>query len=182
VRVVAGTLGGRRLHAPKGHGTRPTADRVKEALFSMLGSVVEASVLDLYAGTGALGVEALSRGASKATFVEHAPLALSALRRNVEELGLGDRAVIVAQRIERARARVEALGPFDVVLADPPYADVADCVTALEALVAARALSAGAVVVVEHGSRDAVAVEGLERLETRAYGDTALTFLRSPGG
>jgi 16S rRNA (guanine966-N2)-methyltransferase len=104
VRVVAGRLGGRRLRAPRGAGTRPTSEKVREALFAMLGAVDGARVLDLFAGTGALGIEALSRGAAAAVFVEHDPRALAALSANLTELGLDEE--------EAEVRRGEALAPL----------------------------------------------------------------------
>jgi 16S rRNA (guanine966-N2)-methyltransferase len=117
VRVVAGDFRGRRLAAPRGTRTRPTADRVREALFSMLGDVSGARVLDLYAGSGALGIEALSRGAASAVFVERDPRAVAAIERNLESLGLQQE--VVRQDAVRFLARAE--GMFDLVFCDPPY-------------------------------------------------------------
>lgn len=117
MRVVAGEFKGRRLAAPRGTRTRPTADRVREALFSMLGDVGGARVLDLYAGSGALGIEALSRGAAAAVFVERDPRALAAIERNLAPLGAD--AEIVRQDVRRWLAG--AVGPFDLVFCDPPY-------------------------------------------------------------
>ena len=118
MRVVAGELGGRRLHAPAGGATRPTADKVREALFSIVGDIEGARVLDLFAGSGALGIEALSRGAADATFVERAGPAVAAIRRNLLELGLeGDvRRGDVARFLKRAAGEP----PFDLVFCDPP--------------------------------------------------------------
>ena len=175
MRVIAGALGGRRLVAPKGLVTRPTGERVREALFSILGPLGGAVVLDLYAGTGALGIEALSRGASRAVFVENARPALAALRDNLATLGLGGRAKVVGVDVERAVREVDREGPFDLVLADPPWAVVADAARVL-ARVASSALAAGARVVLEHAARDvAPLVAGLSARETRLYGDTAVT-------
>jgi len=123
VRVIAGTAKGRRLRAAP--GMRPTADAVKEALFSTLGPHVAGSrVLDLYAGSGALGIEALSRGAEAATFVERDRRAASAIRANLEATGLAGQALVVEAPVERflASAPPDA-APFDLVLADPPYAE-----------------------------------------------------------
>jgi 16S rRNA (guanine966-N2)-methyltransferase len=117
VRVVAGEFRGRRLAAPRGARTRPTADRVREALFSMLGDVSGARVLDLYAGSGALGIEALSRGAESAVFVERDPRAVAAIERNLESLGLEQE--VVRQDAVRFLGRTE--GMFDLVFCDPPY-------------------------------------------------------------
>jgi 16S rRNA (guanine966-N2)-methyltransferase len=125
MRVVAGTARGRTLVAPPGARTRPTSDRVREAIFNALGSrdaVDDARVADLFAGSGALGVEALSRGAAHATFVDRDRAAREAVRRNVEACGVADRATIVAGTVERWLA---GLGPgerFDLAFCDPPYA------------------------------------------------------------
>src|SRR5688500_9337459 len=135
MRVIAGRLGGRRLVAPRGMKTRPTSDRVREALFSMLGNLEDRVVLDLYAGTGALGIEAMSRGAARAVFVESARPALEALRQNLASLGLvggaagansGEGCHVVGARAERAVVDIARWGPFDLVFADPPYALVPD--------------------------------------------------------
>jgi 16S rRNA (guanine966-N2)-methyltransferase len=117
VRVVAGEFKGRRLAAPRGAATRPTADRVREALFSMLGDVGGARVLDLYAGSGALGIEALSRGAASAVFVDRDPRAVAAIERNLAAVGV--EAVVVKQDALRWLGRAD--GPFELVFCDPPY-------------------------------------------------------------
>lgn len=178
MRVIAGTLGGRRLVAPRGLATRPTTDRVREALFSALASISGARVLDLYSGTGALGIEALSRGAASAVFVESARPAVAALRANLTALGLGGGAArVLTEPVARAAARLVAAGePFDLVLADPPYDDVDEALAVLEALV--PVLSPGARVVLEHAARRPPRPSAvLEVVRTRAYGDTALAFL-----
>lgn len=179
MRVVAGALGGRRLVAPAGDATRPTTDRVRESLFSILdgrGAIVGARVLDLYAGTGALGIEALSRGAEHATFVESARPALAALRENLRSLALGERASVIAERTEKWAARLAPGAPrFELVLADPPWVDVARARDALAAIAASGALAPDALVVLEHAARDAaLAIAGLEEEDTRRWGDTAV--------
>jgi 16S rRNA (guanine966-N2)-methyltransferase len=179
VRVIAGEFGGRRLASASAKGLRPTADRVREALFSILGGDVDdARVLDLYAGTGALALEAVSRGAASAVCVERSPAALAALARNVRDLGLGERV-----RIERgdalayARRLRGASDRFDVVFCDPPYADPLEPV--LESVVAGGWWTRAAVV--EHAaSRRPAAPTGTE-VDTRRYGDTALSIFRRPG-
>lgn len=181
MRIIAGRFGGRRLVAPKGRATRPTSDRVREAIFSALGELGGARVLDLYAGTGALGIEALSRGAERAVFVESARPALAALRENLGALGLGSDARVLATSVARAAGELAGEGPFDVVFLDPPYADLADATAALAALVGREGLlRGGADVVLEHASRDpAPTVPGLEQVASRVYGDTAVTrFVR----
>lgn len=175
MRVIGGELGGRRLIAPRGRGTRPTSDRVREAVFSALGDLSDARVLDLFAGSGALAIEALSRGAACAVAVEHAPPALRALRQNVAALGLADRLHVVAQRVERAAPVVARQAPFDLVLVDPPYAEVRGGLA--EVLAPYLALAApGACLVLEHAARDQPPPLGAFLCErTRRYGDTAVT-------
>lgn len=179
MRVIAGHLGGRRLAAPRGLATRPTTDRVREALFSILGDVTGTAVLDLFAGTGALGIEALSRGAASAVFVESARPALSALRANLTDLGLVHVSRVITEPVARAVRGLPREDHFDLVFADPPYDEVA---SAMEALVlVASHLSAGARVVLEHAARRPPPPSSvLVALQTRTYGDTALTFLGSP--
>ncbi len=179
MRVIAGQLGGRKLVAPAGQTTRPTSDRVREALFSALGDVTGASVLDLFAGTGALGIEAVSRGAARVTFVENARHAITALKQNVHDLGLDDRAKLFAMTVERAG--VAGSGPFDLVFVDPPYAVLETVPAAIARLMKAGCLSPGARVVVEHASRDAApALEGLTPRPSRVYGDTSVTVYDLP--
>lgn len=175
VRVIGGALRGRRLSVPR-RGVRPTSDRVRESLFATLGDVSDAAVLDLFAGTGALGIEALSRGASSVVFVERSRETAAVLRRNLEALGLEERARIIrsdALRAIRTLAREDAR--FDLVLADPPYA--ADALAPLlPALAGAGILLPGGTLVVERGRRHAVpAVDGLALVEHREYGDTVIT-------
>jgi 16S rRNA (guanine(966)-N(2))-methyltransferase RsmD len=187
VRVIAGSLGGRRLVAPGGALTRPTADRVREAVFSILGPPAEGCrVLDLFAGAGGLGIEALSRGAAHAVFVDRARPAVACLRRNLEALEIAARARIVAGDVERAladldrRCRVGEPG-FDWVFIDPPYAgDLA--ARTLEGLGAAPALlRADATLIAEHDRRRPLdpAYGALERADQRRYGDTAVSIYRS---
>jgi 16S rRNA (guanine966-N2)-methyltransferase len=174
MRVVAGVYGGRRLQAPRGAATRPTADRVREALFSILGDVETLSVLDLFAGSGALGIEALSRGAARAVFVEYAPQALAALRSNIEALGIGrDRAEVraidarVAARTARARAE-----KYDLVFVDPPYRQADALGRALSESLAAL-LAPGGRLVGESDRREPLTL-GLPVVDERRYGDTLI--------
>lgn len=185
MRITGGTLRSRVLKAPRGLATRPTTDRVREALFSILASrgglvALGGRVLDLYAGTGALGLEALSRGARHATFVERDKAALAALRANVRELGLEARATVLPVAVDRALAR--AAGPFDLVFADPPWDDVTSTVPAALGALAAS-VAEGALVVLEHRAGDvAPEIPGLALASSRRYGDTELAFYDpSPG-
>lgn len=180
MRVIAGTAGGRRLAVPPGRAVRPTSERVREALFSALGPIVPgARVLDLYAGSGALGIEALSRGAEQAVFVERAPAAVRVIRGNLADLGI-EGGVVVAAEVGSVDAYIRRGGPFDVVFADPPYqVAVTALVEALAELRAAGALTPGATVVVE---RDRRAVDTfpawLDPQRRRTYGDTTLHVLK----
>jgi 16S rRNA (guanine966-N2)-methyltransferase len=170
VRVVAGEFKGRRLHAPHGARTRPTADRVREALFSMLGEVSGARVLDLYAGSGALGIEALSRGAGSATFVERDRRALAALHRNLDAVGAD--AQVISRDVERFLARPE--GTFDLVFCDPPYDDAPRvAATLIEALPAM--LEEDARIVTESDKRNPLLLP-LPLVVERAYGDTRIAI------
>jgi len=169
MRVIAGELGGRPLRSARGAQTRPTAARVREALFSMLGALEGARVLDLFAGSGALGIEALSRGAARATFVERAPGALAALRANVAALDLGERCEI---RTSDALAALRSSGQYDLVFIDPPYADAAELAGALSRGLPA-VLAAGARVVSESDRREPLALE-LPLVRERRYGDTMI--------
>jgi 16S rRNA (guanine966-N2)-methyltransferase len=171
VRVVAGEFKGRRLEAPRGMRTRPTADRVREALFSMLGDVSGARVLDLFAGSGALGIEALSRGAASAVFVERDPRAAAAIERNLSSLGLDQR--VLRQDALRFMARAEG-GTFDLVFCDPPY----DSASRLAGPLAERlpALTAqGARIVIESDKRRPLELP-LPLVKERTYGDTRIAI------
>jgi 16S rRNA (guanine966-N2)-methyltransferase len=179
MRVVAGRLGGRRLRAVPGSATRPTSDRVREALFSVLGSRVEgARVLDLFAGTGALAIEALSRGAASAVLVEQSAQAASVIRANLEALDL-----IRVAAVRRTKAEVylrsQRDGPFDLVFLDPPYALPVGLLAGLLARLARGALAPGAVVVLESSARAEPPPwpPGLHPDRPRRYGDTTTLHL-----
>jgi 16S rRNA (guanine966-N2)-methyltransferase len=174
VRVVAGRFGGRRLQAPPGRDTRPTSDRVREALFSMLGALDEARVLDLFAGSGALAIEALSRGAAVATLVERDPRAIAVIRANLAVLGIGDGEAQVVHAPARVALRdASARGDaYDLVLLDPPYRDAPALGRELsEALPAV--LAPDARVVVESDRRAPLALD-LPVVRERRYGDTLI--------
>ena len=176
MRVIAGTARGRRLHVPTGYHVRPTADRTKEALFASLQPRLHgARVLDVFAGTGALGIEALSRGALTATFVERSKPVARVLRDNLESVGLADGAMIVPREAIPALREDLPGAPFDIALLDPPYdIDAEELATVLELV--QDALAPDAIVVVEL-SRHGAPPRWPERLvadRERRYGDTVL--------
>jgi 16S rRNA (guanine966-N2)-methyltransferase len=178
MRVIAGRFGGRRLQAPKGRVTRPTSDRVREALFSMLGNIEGAVVLDLFAGTGALGIEAISRGARTAVFVERDTGALSALEENLAALGIEPSATEVRRgdafgALRTAREREET---YDLAFIDPPYRQAHDWGPELTAILPSL-LSPGARAIVESDRRAPVEL-GLEVEQERHYGNTNITIHR----
>jgi len=183
MRLTGGLDRGRRLLAPRGAHTRPTAAKVREAIFNILGPPPDGSVLDLYAGTGALGLEALSRGARRAVFVERDHQALVVLRRNVRELGLEDRATVVGAEVCAVLRRLTSQGErFSWVFLDPPYAKETEGV--LAELSGGDLLTPCAVVIVEHDRRHRPtgSVGSLILTDQRRYGDTELSFFRRSSG
>jgi 16S rRNA (guanine966-N2)-methyltransferase len=188
VRIVGGNLGGRVLRAPSGAATRPTSEKVREAVFAILGSLgpggslAGAHVLDLFAGSGALGLEALSRGATHVTFVDSARAAVTAIRNNLRALGVADRATVVAADAVISAARLAPVVPWRLLFVDPPYrSDLA--VRAVAALPPDH-LAADAVVVIEHDRHNAPPdqVGSLLRTDQRRYGDTLISFFAAPRG
>lgn len=178
MRVIAGELGGRPLRAPAGRRTRPTSERVREALFAMLDDVAGTSVLDLFAGSGGLGIEALSRGAADAVFVERDALALRALRANLDALGLDlPRARVrrsgALAALRSARRREET---YDLIFIDPPYAQAHGWGRELSPLLPPM-LAPAARVVVESDRRAPLELE-LELERERRYGDTTIRIHR----
>jgi 16S rRNA (guanine966-N2)-methyltransferase len=177
VRVIAGRFGGRRLASPPGRGTRPTSDRVREALFAMLdarGAVAGATVLDLYAGSGALGIEALSRGAGRVVFVERDARAAAALRANLEALGTGEeeaqlRRADALAALRDARERGEN---YSLVLCDPPYRLAAGLGGTLSETLG-PVLAPGARIVTESDRRAPLSLD-LPLTDERRYGDTLI--------
>jgi len=180
MRVIAGRYGGRRLTAPKGRTTRPTSDRVREALFAMLGDIEGARVLDLFAGTGALGIEAVSRGASNAVFVERDRSAIEAIEANIAALGLSDEQALIRREdvldaLRGARKRKET---YDLVLIDPPYGRAGEVGPRLEAGLP-DLLAPGARVVLESDRRAPLGLGlGLSIEKEREYGDTTIAIHR----
>jgi 16S rRNA (guanine966-N2)-methyltransferase len=184
-RIVAGSLGGRRLAAPSGAQTRPTSDRVREALFSALESLTEideARFADLYAGSGAVGLEAYSRGAEHVLLVESDPKAARVARANIAALDAAAAVQLAAGSVSRVLANGPAGGAYDIVFADPPYSVPDEEITAmLAALVDGGWLAAEAVVVVERSSRSGEPPWpwGVTPLRTRRYGETTLWYGRA---
>ena len=184
-RVIAGEAGGRRLAVPDGRNTRPTSDRAREGLFativSLTGGLDGARVLDLYAGSGAVGLEALSRGAEHVLLVESGARAARVIRDNVEAIGLPG-AEVVTDRVERVLARAPA-EKYDVVFADPPYALPGDEVSAmLQALETNGWLAPGALVIVERATRSGPVSwpAGFEPDRARRYGEATIWYARAP--
>jgi 16S rRNA (guanine966-N2)-methyltransferase len=172
MRVIAGRWGGRRLQAPPGDATRPTSDRVREALFSVLAPRIEgARVLDLFAGSGALGVEALSRGAAEATFVDSAPGAIRTIRANLAALG-GEAEIRRTDARRFLGAASRAARQYDLVFLDPPYRLAGRLGSELTAALPA-VLAPGAAVVAESDRRAPLEL-GLPLLDERRYGDTLI--------
>jgi len=180
MRVIGGTAKGRRLEAPKGKHVRPTLERVREALFDILSSEVSGSrFLDLFAGTGANGIEALSRGARQAVFVDSDDSVVAVLHRNLEHTGFADRARCLRLTLPAGlRGFGRRHGVFDIVFADPPRA-FAETEAVLDGIRRQGALTSNGMVVVEHGSRAAIDnVEGWRCARQVIYGDNALSFFR----
>ncbi|MFL1376158.1 MULTISPECIES: 16S rRNA (guanine(966)-N(2))-methyltransferase RsmD [unclassified Nocardiopsis] len=181
-RIIAGTAGGRRISVPDGRTTRPTSDRAREALFasaqSDLGPLSGLRVMDLYAGSGAIGLEALSRGAAHALLVEADRRAAQVVRDNIDALGLPG-ARLSADRVERVLAQDNAGEPYDLVVADPPYAVTDEEIAAVLAdLVSRKWLADGALVVVERSKRtpEPAWPAGLTRDRKRGYGEAVLWY------
>jgi len=183
MRVVGGRLKGRNLASPSSREIRPTADRLRESLFNILihaydDPVADARVLDLFAGTGALGIEAVSRGAAFALFIDNGAEARALLRNNVEALGLGG-VTKVYRRDATNLGPAHPVEPFSLVFLDPPYR-MALAGKAIESLRDGQWLAPGALVVVEEATSAAFAApQGFDELERRAYDDTEFTFLRA---
>ena len=175
MRVIAGTLKGRRLEAPTWEGLRPTSDKLRETLFNVLAPRMErARVVDGYAGTGAVGIEALSRGAAHVTFVDQDRRACALIRQNLERCGIADGYAIIQTTVLKAIERLRSEPAFDVILLDPPYAtDIQDALQHVGEIV-----KPDGIVVLEHArkSESPVAPDRLVRTREMRSGDSALTF------
>jgi 16S rRNA (guanine966-N2)-methyltransferase len=173
MRIIAGSRKGARIFAPKGRGTRPTGDRVREAAFNLIGPVDGARVLDLFAGSGAMGLEALSRGAASATFVESDRAAADAIVRNLDKLGLEAGVVLRDDALRVLSRDAAAARRYDLVLVDPPYRMLAGVLSPLARYLPA-VVEPGGIVVVESGARDEVDLPLVKRT-TRRYGAARVT-------
>lgn len=182
MRIIGGEFRGRRLQTPKGRNIRPTSDRVREAVFNVIAAcIAEAGVLDLFAGTGALGLEALSRGAARATFVDNHIEAIRLIEQNIRLCGVKDRTVVMRRAILPSLAILAAqptnVAGFHLVFLDPPYGQ--DQVpTVLERLTALRLVSPTAVAVAEHHRNDAIPDRcgSWHKTKERRYGDTLISY------
>lgn len=182
MRIIAGDCRGRKLTAFRGAATRPTADRVREAIFNILSdAVIGAQVLDLFAGTGALGLEALSRGARAAVFLDASLAAVRVIEKNIAICRMESRARAIRWDIRRGlnRTLMEA-APFDLAFMDPPYRENLIC-PALSRIIGNNLLRAGGLIVAEHGADDSLPADlaGCVLTDRRAYGKTLVSFLKT---
>ena len=186
MRVIAGAFRSRVLKSLKGQALRPTSDRLRESLFNILGSNVEKSrFIDVFAGTGAVGIEALSRGAAQAVFIESHPPAAALIRRNLESLGIRSSALVLPldalRGLEKLATKHKPADPaFDFVFLDPPYAQTEDYTRVLRFLGSAPFFKEGSVVIAEHSRKLELPAQSgkLERTRIVRQGDAALTFYR----
>lgn len=182
MRVIAGTHRGRRLKAPRGRGTRPTADRVREAVFSAIGPVGGADVLDLFAGSGAMGIEALSRGARAATFVERDPQAAAVIRSNLGMLGLEPESRVLVEDWRSALVREARRGArYDLCVVDPPYSVLAGISGSLSRALAPVLAECATVIVEGSAEGPAPTMDGIRVTDRsdRTYGSTRVTIFRT---
>jgi 16S rRNA (guanine966-N2)-methyltransferase len=182
MRVIGGELRGKRLKTARGTRIRPTSDRVREAIFNILGNRLQGQrVLDLFAGAGALGIEALSRGAAEAVFVDRHPQSLHIIRNNIEQCRLASRARVLKLDLNRGvQGLVGLKPPFDLVFADPPYHRHNLLPNVLERLASSDLLVAGTLLVVEHSAKETFTpdVDSYVLEDRRRYGKTLVSFLR----
>jgi 16S rRNA (guanine(966)-N(2))-methyltransferase RsmD len=181
MRVIAGTYRSRVLKSPKGLALRPTSDRLRETLFNVLGSgISESRFLDLFAGTGAVGIEALSRGATYSTFIEnHAPSA-ALIRRNLASLEISSAANVICADALKGLATVSAANQYDYLFVDPPYAATEDYARVMKFVASSNILAPGGIAIVEHRKTFSIAESfgTLKRVRLLRQGDAALSFYR----
>lgn len=178
MRVISGTHKGRTLRGPKSHDIRPAIDKVKGAIFNILYDVSQKKVLDLFAGTGSIGLEALSRGAAHAVFVDYGAEALGLIRKNIEICQLESRSTVIKHKIPQGLERVlQRLAPFDLIFVDPPYdRDLVN--PTLQKIASSRLLSPEGMILVEHSPRETIGeIPGLRLTDQRKYGQTVISFL-----
>lgn len=181
MRIIAGTHKGRAIVSPKGQDiTRPALAKVREAIFSSIGSVENFNVIDVFAGTGSLGFEALSRGASKAYFIENHPTIIRCIISSIENLQFGERARVIKRRLPEGLKTLKFSETFDLVFCDPPYDKNLVNVT-LNALIDQGVITADTLTIVEHSPREAVTVERLSLTKQRQYGQTFISYLSLQG-
>jgi 16S rRNA (guanine966-N2)-methyltransferase len=181
LRIISGKLKGKKLYSVKGLDLRPTSDRVKEAIFDILQDCFRGqNVLDLFAGTGALGIETLSRGARKAIFIEESRQSLNALRRNIEECWLKEQAEVLPREVQAGIRVLEGRGEsFDLIFLDPPYGKGLAGAT-LKVLAQSSIIAPGALIVAEHSLTDSLeSIASLQMVDERKYGRTRVSFFRS---
>jgi 16S rRNA (guanine966-N2)-methyltransferase len=179
VRIIAGSNKGARIFAPKGHDTRPTGDRTREAAFNLIGPVDDASVLDLFAGSGAMGLEALSRGAATAVFVENDREACRTIDRNLDKLRLTGARVIQQDALRALASEAAAGHRYDLVLVDPPYEMFSSLQNGLSAYLPA-VLADDGLVVVETSARNEPELPPLAKRTSRRYGSARITLFEQP--
>jgi len=182
LRVIAGSARGTKLKAPKGLSVRPTADRVKEALFNIIGArVIDCLFIDLFAGSGAVGIEALSRGAAGAVFVDHNRGNITLIRDNLEKTRLSERARLLLSDAGRAIDRLGAEKlKADLIFIDPPY-DLTNVELLVSRVIAKDLINPSGLVVVEHSAKNLIWAESFPGYRQKKYGDTGLTFITPPG-
>lgn len=178
MRIIAGSVKGRRLSAPKSFLVRPVADKVKGAIFNILGNIAGETVLDLFAGSGSVGLEALSRGASRTVFVDSLPASLEMLRKNILQCGFANQVSVMRGRIPLIlRPIASRWTKFDLVFVDPPYDKNLICPT-LEALLKNKLIDAQSRVILEHSPRESPIHDGFILADQRKYGQTFVSFLK----
>lgn len=179
MRVITGLAKGRRLLAPKSKEIRPALDQVKEAIFNILFDVGNLSVLDLFAGTGSMGIEAISRGATHATFVDDFLPSIQLIKKNLLRCGFSDQVKIIKSPVRAAIRRLTKQGKtFDIIFVDPPYQKNLVNQT-LEALAQSTIVTPSSIIIVEHHPKEPILpIEGLDVTDNRRYGQTLITFLK----
>ena len=178
MRIISGQFGGRVINGPSSFLTRPVSDKVKGAIFNILGDLSDMSVLDIFAGTGSVGLEAVSRGAKLAVFVESLPVTLNCLRKNIDALGVGAQTKIFRGRAPKVLQDIARLHPpFPIVFIDPPY-DKGLVDRTLTALKDYKLVDALSTLIIEHSPREKPQARGFKVTDERHYGQTFISFLK----